>query len=133
MVDAELTATVAKWSRTGLLRGLDDVEAKFCALYLERLFDVVIQVMSFSVSVKRITNVVFPIQRRVFPLELDVDLIDGSFGVEGGRRADVQKRIDAIQDVHALAAEVELCADVAGALVASVPGFVPTWGVAVRR
>ena len=57
---------VEKWSRTGLLRGMDDVNRENMATMLENQAAQVLRESNNSSDVGGFTNIAFPIVRRVF-------------------------------------------------------------------
>lgn len=67
-----MTNVVDKWKRTGLLKGLEEKEWGAFSENCEMLAGDILK-MDGSKHAKSITNLTFPIQRRVHPIKVNLD------------------------------------------------------------
>ena len=132
-----MNSLTAKWGRTGLLKRLEATDACMAAYYFELLAKQLINDYHPVSSPRHLTNIIFPIQRRIFPYRLSLE--DGYFCIEGHKTkwnyAEIAISIKDIIPFSALAAEVELCRGIEADLKAYVKNscIVPMWGKRVER
>lgn len=128
-------ATISHWRRTGMLTGLNLTEERVLCWYFSGIMYAVQNLLPpDDLRTKAITNVSFPLQRRIFPRRLDIRSLS-SYEVDGTPfdfDLPMKDILGGGVPHFALDLEVEWVQAHTRRIVSTIP-CVPMWGLAIMR